>query len=240
MAGGTVGDSAFNAQLAGVVGQNAEENNVDSYKDIQDAKANSERMYKDTCAAYGLGEPACGNRIRKEGLEILQGTAMVFVPTSVYEIIPIGKGVGIVVKGTKKIVAVYKDAKSAEKAAEKAGAKLEASRKVNETSGFKGFSEKTKSKYFENITNQNFFENAKYTSKVNAQIQKDNYHGFPKTIDELARKYGKTSVYTGSKDAVPRLKLEIEGSYNGKKGIFEYMRNADGTINHRLFVPKKD
>ena len=25
-------------------------------------------MYKDTCAAYGLGEPACGNRIRKEGV----------------------------------------------------------------------------------------------------------------------------------------------------------------------------
>ena len=41
VAGGTVGDSAFNAQLAGVVGQNAVENNVDSYKDIQDAKANS-------------------------------------------------------------------------------------------------------------------------------------------------------------------------------------------------------
>ena len=50
---------------------------------------------------------------------------MIFVPTSVYEIIPIGKGVGIVVKGTKKIVAVYKDAKSAEKAVEKAGAKVE-------------------------------------------------------------------------------------------------------------------
>ena len=72
------------------------ENNVDSYKDIQDAQANSQKMYKDACAAYGLGEPACGNRIKKEWLEILQGTAMIFVPTSVYEIIPIGKGVGIV------------------------------------------------------------------------------------------------------------------------------------------------
>lgn len=125
IAGGTVGDSAFNAQLAGVVGQNAVENNVDSYKDIQDAQANSQKMYKDACAAYGLGEPACGNRIRKEGLEILQGTAMIFVPTSVYEIIPIGKGVGIVVKGSKKLIAVYKDAKAAEKAAEKAKAKIE-------------------------------------------------------------------------------------------------------------------
>lgn len=123
--GGAVGDSSYNAQLAGVIGQNAVENNVDSYKDIQNAKAYSEKMYKDTCTAYGLGEPACGNRIKKEGLEILQGTAMIFVPTSVYEIIPIGKGVGIVVKGSKKLIAVYKDAKAAEKAVEKAGAKVE-------------------------------------------------------------------------------------------------------------------
>ncbi len=123
--GGAAGDSSYSAQLAGVIGQNAVENNVDSYKDIQNAKAYSEKMYKDTCAAYGLGEPACGNRIKKEGLEILQGTAMIFVPTSVYEIIPIGKGVGIVVKGSKKLIAVYKDAKAAEKAVEKAGAKVE-------------------------------------------------------------------------------------------------------------------
>ncbi len=125
--GGTVGDSAFNAQIAGVVGQNAVENNVDSIKDYQDAKKNSDTMYKSTCAALGLSpsDPACGQYIRKEGLEILKGTAMVFIPTEPYELLPLGKGVAVVLKGTKKVIAVFKDVKAAENAVEKAGAKIE-------------------------------------------------------------------------------------------------------------------
>jgi hypothetical protein len=122
--GGAAGDSTYNAQLAGVIGQNAVENNVDSVKDIQNAKAYSEKMYKDTCAAYGLGEPACGIQIRKDGFEILKGTALVLLPTEPYEFIPVGKGVGIVLKGTNKLIAVYKDIKAAEKAVEKSGAKV--------------------------------------------------------------------------------------------------------------------
>ena len=42
--GGTVGDSAFNAQLAGVVGQNAVENNIDSPKDYQNANIYFEKV----------------------------------------------------------------------------------------------------------------------------------------------------------------------------------------------------
>lgn len=34
-------------------------------------------------------------------------------------------------------------------------------------------------------------------------------------------------------------KLEIKGEYKGKPGIFEYIKGADGKINHRLFVPNK-
>ena len=40
-------------------------------------------------------------------------------------LLPIDKVFGVVVKGTKKHVAIFKDAKSAEKAVEKAGAKLD-------------------------------------------------------------------------------------------------------------------
>lgn len=123
--GGAAGDSSYNVQLAGVIGQNAVENNVDSYKDIQNAKAYSEQMYKDACAAYGLNGAACNAQIRKDGFEILKGTALVLLPTEPYELIPIGKGVGIVIKGSKKLIAVYKDAKAAEKAVEKAGAKID-------------------------------------------------------------------------------------------------------------------
>ncbi|MCX0499401.1 hypothetical protein D3M71_09495 [Erwinia billingiae] len=47
-----------------------------------------------------------------------------------------------------------------------------------------------------------------------------------------------SSVISGG-DGVERLKLEISGSYRGKEGVFEYIREPDGTINHRLFVPKR-
>ena len=31
--------------------------------------------------------------------------------------------------------------------------------------------------------------------------------------------------------------VEIDGSYFGKDGIFQYIIEPDGTCNHRLFVP---
>nr|WP_228198633.1 polymorphic toxin-type HINT domain-containing protein [Acinetobacter baylyi] len=66
--GGIVGDSAFNAQLAGVVGQNAVENNIDSPADRKDAKANANQLYKSACASAGLaaGSAACGQYLRNE------------------------------------------------------------------------------------------------------------------------------------------------------------------------------
>ncbi len=80
--GGTVGDSAFNAQLAGVVGQNAVENNIDSPGDRKDAKANANHLYKSACASAGLaaGSAACGAYIRKttsDGLGNLSNGATV-------------------------------------------------------------------------------------------------------------------------------------------------------------------
>ena len=40
-------------------------------------------------------------------------------------------------------------------------------------------------------------------------------------------------------DNIVRHKLYILGFYKGKDGNFEYIREADGKINHRLFVPKQ-
>ncbi|ENS6714183.1 hypothetical protein GXJ94_002166, partial [Neisseria gonorrhoeae] len=40
-------------------------------------------------------------------------------------------------------------------------------------------------------------------------------------------------------DNIVRHKLYIPGSYKGKDGNFEYIREADGKINHRLFVPNQ-
>ena len=72
--GGTVGDSAFNAQLSGVVGQNAVENNIDSPANRKDTKANANQLYKSACASAGLaaGSAACNQYIRKETLVVLK------------------------------------------------------------------------------------------------------------------------------------------------------------------------
>ena len=63
------------------------------------------------------------------------------------------------------------------------------------------------------------------------------FHSFPESADGYAEQ-GKISVIKGG-DGVESLRLEITGSYRGKEGVFEYIREPNGAINHRLFVPKK-
>lgn len=79
--GGTVGDSAFNAQLAGVVGQNAVENNTlfQDYAELaskgktraQMAKEYVDAERKRSCGAVGLSanSEACSQHVRKETLQ---------------------------------------------------------------------------------------------------------------------------------------------------------------------------
>ena len=86
------------------------------------------------------------------------------------------------------------------------------------------------------IKAENFFDGARYTQKVKTQASSGDYHAFPQSVDGFA-KYGTVSKVTG-KDGIVRDKLEIPGSYRGKKGVFEYIREPNGNINHRLFVPK--
>lgn len=86
------------------------------------------------------------------------------------------------------------------------------------------------------IKAENFFDGAKYTEKVKMQASSGDYHSFPQSVDGFAGQ-GTVSKITG-KDGVVRDKLEIPGSYRGKPGVFEYIREPNGNINHRLFVPK--
>ncbi|WP_155757847.1 RHS repeat domain-containing protein [Acinetobacter beijerinckii] len=87
------------------------------------------------------------------------------------------------------------------------------------------------------ITPDNFFQGARYTDKVKTQASSGDYHSFPQAIDGFAS-IGKVSRLQGG-DKLYRWKLEIPGAYRGKDGIFEYIRNHNGTINHRLFEPNK-
>jgi hypothetical protein len=81
----------------------------------------------------------------------------------------------------------------------------------------------------------NFFDGSVYTGKVLEQLAHNDFHGFPESVDGFANA-GSVSEITG-RDGVVRLKLEIPGTYKGRDGVFENIKNPDGTINHRLFVP---
>lgn len=48
-----------------------------------------------------------------------------------------------------------------------------------------------------------------------------------------------TAIQIVGGDNIVRHKLYILESYQGKDGNFEYIREADGKINHRLFVPNR-
>jgi hypothetical protein len=63
----------------------------------------------------------------------------------------------------------------------------------------------------------------------------DLYHSFPTLVDTL-EDAGSTQTIVGA-DGVSREMLEIPGSINGEDGVFQYIKNPDSTINHRLFVP---
>ncbi len=66
----------------------------------------------------------------------------------------------------------------------------------------------------------------------------DLFHGFPKSVDGFATKYGQWSTKLGA-DGKPYQWLKMSGSYGGKTGVFEYTKDANGLINHRFFnVPK--
>ncbi|VTM99892.1 Filamentous hemagglutinin [Raoultella planticola] len=104
--------------------------------------------------------------------------------------------------------------------------------------------ESTGTSYISESSNKNtsisagdFFKGTTYTDKVKQQASSGDFHSFPESVDGHAHQ-GTISIITGG-DGVERLKLEISGSYRGREGIFEYIREPNGTINHRLFVPKK-
>ncbi|CNE08556.1 MULTISPECIES: hypothetical protein [Yersinia] len=90
----------------------------------------------------------------------------------------------------------------------------------------------------EEINAGSFFNGTKYTDKVKQQASSGDYHSFPESVDGHSAQ-GTVTEITGG-DGIKRWKLEISGSYKGNDGVFEYIRNPDGSINHRLFIPNKN
>ena len=80
-----------------------------------------------------------------------------------------------------------------------------------------------------------FFARTKYTDKVLGQIKSGDFHGFPESVKTF-QGLGQVTKITGG-DGVVRDMLRIPGEYRGKQGFFEFIKEADGSINHRLFKP---
>ena len=83
-----------------------------------------------------------------------------------------------------------------------------------------------------------FFEGTKYTDKVKGQMKQGDFHSFPESVTGF-QDAGKITEITGG-DGVVRDKLEIPGNYRGHDGNFEFIKEPNNTINHRVFRPNKD
>jgi YD repeat-containing protein len=84
-----------------------------------------------------------------------------------------------------------------------------------------------------NILDRNPLEGTSYTEKVQAQIESGDNHGFPALIDSLPT-MSDTSIEPGG-DGIPRMNVKLPGEVNGRGGVFHWIIEQDGTINHRFF-----
>ena len=84
---------------------------------------------------------------------------------------------------------------------------------------------------------KSFFENTRYTGKVERQMLNNDYHSFPESVTAF-EKNGQVIQIIGG-DGIKRSKLTIPGWYRGKNGVFEFIKEPNGDINHRLFSPFK-
>lgn len=80
-----------------------------------------------------------------------------------------------------------------------------------------------------------FFAGTSYTPKVIKQMAQGDLHAFPESVKGF-ESVGRTFWKEG-KDGISRQWLEIPGSYRGQDGVFQFIKESNGEINHRLFVP---
>ena len=87
-----------------------------------------------------------------------------------------------------------------------------------------------------------FFEGTQYTSKVLQQMEGGvgEFHSFPESVTAFEDS-GSVSTITGGDGAQYQM-LRIPGSYQSTGGTwydgeFQFIKDGDGLINHRLFVP---
>lgn len=85
----------------------------------------------------------------------------------------------------------------------------------------------------------NPLESTKYTKKVRDQMEvlSDPFHAFPKSVDGFAGMGRKVEFIGG--DGIKRIRIELDAIYRDKSGHFEWIIEANGAVNHRLFRIKE-
>jgi hypothetical protein len=84
-------------------------------------------------------------------------------------------------------------------------------------------------------TNGRGIQGTQPTPKVQAQMGRPDYHGFPSLVDEAAKKTP-SFAFRGNDGAI-RAGVEAPGTFNGKPGTYQWIVEPNGkNVNHRLFV----
>ncbi len=73
------------------------------------------RQREENCRLANVSAENCDQYNRYLVGQVFKEAALLIVPTEVYEIIPIGKGFGVVVKGSKKAIAIFKSKDEAQR-----------------------------------------------------------------------------------------------------------------------------
>ena len=71
--------------------------------------------------------------------------------------------------------------------------------------------------------------------RVGSALKKDSQHSFPDIVDNYVC-YASSFVLIGG-DGEVRILYQLEGCYQGKDGIFEWIVTSDNKVSHRRFIP---
>ena len=81
----------------------------------------------------------------------------------------------------------------------------------------------------------NPLENIQYTKKVQNQMVNgsDRFHNFPRSVEGFGAD-GRVTTITGG-DGIKRTLVEIPGGLDRHLGVFEFIIEPNGSVNHRFF-----
>lgn len=84
---------------------------------------------------------------------------------------------------------------------------------------------------------KDFFAGTSCTEKVLSQMGHGDFHAFPESVKAF-QKAGIVKKIIGADGAAGEM-LSIPGGYKGREGTFDFIKESDGSINHRKFEPSR-